>query len=172
MKPQLFILLLSVIAVSCGPFPHHVMQEVTGDIPYNEVVKAPETFRGSTVLWGGVIVDTITRSNDTLIIVRETKLDLRKRPMNTDRSAGRFIIRHQGFLDPAIYSREREVTVVGMIAGKEERPVGELLYSYPVIEPRSLKLWEQWTDPPYWYDPWYRDPFPYPWLTPPRPIRR
>ncbi len=172
MKRQLFILLLSVIVASCGPFPHQVMQEVTRDIPYNEVFKAPEAFRGSTVLWGGVIVETITRSNDTLIIVRETELDFRKRPRNTDKSAGRFIIRHRGFLDPAIYARGREVTAVGMLDGKEERPVGELLYSYPVIEPRSLKLWEQWTDPPHFYDPWYQDPFPYPWPTYPRPLRR
>ncbi len=172
MKLQLFIPLLSVIAFSCGPFSHQVMQEVTREIPYNEVFQAPETFRGSTILWGGVIVETVTRSNDTLIIIRETQLDFRKRPLNTDKSDGRFIIRHQGFLDPAIYSRGREVTVVGMVAGKEERPVGELLYPYPVIEPRSLKLWEQWTDPPYWHDPWYRDPFPYPWPVYPRPLRR
>ncbi|PKN81345.1 MAG: hypothetical protein CVU51_14230 [Deltaproteobacteria bacterium HGW-Deltaproteobacteria-1] len=172
MKLQLFIPLLSVIAVSCGPFPHQVMQEVTRDIPYNEVVKAPDACKGSTVLWGGVIVETIARSNDTLIIVRETQLDFQKRPRNTDRSAGRFIIRHQGFLDPAIYSRGREVTVIGMLDGKEERPVGDLLYSYPVMEARSLKLWEPWTDSPYYYDPWYRDPFLYPWPSSPRHLRR
>jgi outer membrane lipoprotein len=172
MKFPYFIPLIFMTAVSCGPFPHQVMQEVTRDIPCSDVIRTPEAFRGSSVLWGGVIVETITRSNDSLIIVRETQLDFRKRPRNTDDSAGRFIIRHQGFLDPAIYSRGREITVVGVLAGKEERPVGELLYSYPVIEPRSLKLWEQWTDPPYYHDPLYRDPFPYPWPIYPGPHRR
>jgi outer membrane lipoprotein len=171
MKFKLFMTLFFMIAVSCGPFPHQVMQEVTKDIPYNEVARAPESFRGSTVLWGGVIVETITRPKDTLILVRETELDFRKRPLNTDRSAGRFIIRHQGFLDPAIYARGREVTVVGVLAGKEERPVGELLYSYPIVESRSHKLWEPWTDSPPFYDPFYRDPFPYPWRVYPAPFR-
>jgi len=171
MKFKLLMSLFFIITVSCGPFPHQVMQDVTKDIPYNEVAKAPEAFKGSTILWGGVIVETITRSNDTLMIVRETELDLRKRPLNTDRSAGRFIIRNPGFLDPAIYSRGREVTVVGVLAGKEERPVGELLYSYPIVESRSLKLWEPWTDLPLFYDPFYRDPFPYPWPAYPAPFR-
>lgn len=143
------------------------MQEVKRDIAFSEVAKTPETFKGESVIWGGVIVETIARTDDTLVIVRQTDLDFQKRPINLDISAGRFMIRYKGFLDPAIYTKDREVTVVGKIAGKEERPVGDYRYTYPVIDTGDLRLWEKRVDYPYYYDPWlYPGPYfwrPYPW---------
>jgi len=163
MKAQLFIPLLLILIVSCAPFSPQVMQEVKKEIAFSEVLKAPENFQGETVIWGGVIIETIARSGDTLIIVRQTELDFQKRPKEPDKSAGRFLIRYRGFLDPSIYSRDREITVAGTLAGKEERPIGELHYMYPVIESKELRLWEKMEKQPYYYDPWYRDPFFYPW---------
>jgi outer membrane lipoprotein len=164
MRPQLFISLLLFLIVSCAPFPKEVMQEVKKDIEFNEVFKAPDAFKGETVIWGGVIIETITRTDDTLIIVRQAELDFQKQPKELDKSAGRFLVRYRGFLDPAIYSKDREITVAGTIAGKEERPVGEHRYTYPVIDARALRLWEKRKElPPYYYDPWYGDPFFYPW---------
>jgi outer membrane lipoprotein len=139
------------------------MQEVKREIAFSEVLKAPEAFKGESIIWGGVIIETITRSDDTLMIVRQADLDFQKQPKDLDKSAGRFIIRYRGFLDPAIYSKDREVTVVGTIAGKEERPVGEHRYMYPVIDILDLHLWEKRIEAPYYYDPWYGDPFLYPW---------
>lgn len=141
------------------------MQEVKRDIAFTEALKTPDAFKGESVIWGGVIIETIPRPEDTLVIVRQTDLDFQKRPINLDISEGRFIIRSKGFLDPAIYSKEREVTVVGTIAGKEERTIGEHQYPYPVIEARDLRLWEKRVEYPYYYDPWLRGP--YPWY--PRP---
>lgn len=172
MRPQLFIptilVLLIVSMVSCAPFPDQVMEEVKKDIEFSEVIKAPDAFRGETVIWGGVIIETVTRTDDTLILVRQTELDFQKQPKDPDKSAGRFIVRYRGFLDPAIYSPDRELTVVGTIVGKEERPIGERRYTYPVIDARELRLWEKRKAPPYYYDPWYWDPFYYPWGPYPR----
>jgi outer membrane lipoprotein len=163
MRPQLFIPILLILIVSCAPFSQQVMHEVKREIAFNEVLKAPESFKGEAIIWGGVIIETITRSDETLIIVRQTELDFQKQPKDLDKSAGRFIIRYRGFLDPSIYSRDREVTVAGTIAGKEERPIGEHQYMYPLIDTREIRLWENWNGAPYYYDPWYRDPFFYPW---------
>jgi len=59
------------------------------------------------------------------------------------------------------------VTVVGRIAGREERPIGDYRYSYPVIDSQDLRLWEKRMAAPYYDDPWYdRGPYlwrPYPW---------
>ena len=156
------VLLASIVA--CAPFSQQIMQEVKKDIAFTEVAKAPETFRGEVILWGGVIIETLARSGDTLIFVRQTELDCQKRPKNPDQSAGRFILHYPGFLDPAIYSKGREITVVGKIAGKEDRLIGQRLYTYPVIENHALRLWEKWEARPYSYNPWYwNDPFFYPW---------
>ena len=155
-----------MLIVACAPFSQQAMQGIKKDITLGEVVKSPETFKGEAVLWGGVIIETVTRKDDTLMIIRKTQLDFTKRPRDLDKSEGRFIIRYRGFLDPAIYNKDREVTVVGTIDGTEKRIVGEHQYTYPVVETRALNLWEKWEDYPQYYDPWYFwNPYPYyyPW---------
>jgi outer membrane lipoprotein len=53
--------------------------------------------------------------------------------------------------------------VGGEISGRETQPIGEIQYTYPVVQAKELKLWEQPVPyPPYYYDPWYWGP-PYPW---------
>ncbi|MEN6330596.1 MAG: Slp family lipoprotein [Smithella sp.] len=163
MKTRLFVPILLLLIVSCAPFSPQVMQEVKKEIAFSEVLKAPESFRGEAVIWGGVIIETNTRSDNTQIIVRQAELDFQKRPKELDKSAGRFLIRYRGFLDPSIYSKDREITVAGTIAGKEELPIGDLRYMYPVIESKELRLWEKRENLPYYNDPWYHDPFFYPW---------
>ena len=146
---------------SCAPFPQETMREVEKDIALGDVLKDPGLFKGKVVLWGGVIIETVNRPDVTLIIVRQTELDFQKQPKDLDKSAGRFIVRYKGFLDPAIYSKDRELTVSGAIAGKEERVIGEHRYVYPVIDARDIRLWEKRLEVPYYYDPWYGAPYPF-----------
>ena len=54
MKFKLLMSLFFIITVSCGPFPHQVMQDVTKDIPYNEVAKAPEAFTSGELSWARI----------------------------------------------------------------------------------------------------------------------
>jgi hypothetical protein len=54
---------------------------------------------------------------------------------------GRFIVYVPGFLDPAISRPNRKITVMGSVLGKEVHPLGEIKYSYPVIEKKDLHLW-------------------------------
>ncbi len=153
--------LLLVFILSCAPFSQEVMRQVEKDIAFEDVLKDPGLFKGKVVLWGGVIIETVNRPDATLIIVRQTELDFQKQPKEMDRSQGRFIVRYEGFLDPAIYSKDREVTVSGAITGGEERLVGERRYVYPVIDARDIRLWEKRKEGPYYYDPWYGGPYPY-----------
>lgn len=46
-----------------------------------------------------------------------------------------------GFLDPFVYSVGRQVTVAGILAGKEVHPLGEISYTYPIVTSRELYLW-------------------------------
>lgn len=163
MRPQLILPILLIMIASCAPFSPQVVQEAKKEITFSEFIKAPESLQGEAIIWGGVIIETITRPDDTQIIVRQTELDFQKRPKELDKSAGRFLIRHRGFLDPSIYSKDREITVAGNLNGREERPIGDLRYMYPVIESKELRLWEKREKTPYYYDPWYHDPFFYPW---------
>ena len=162
----LFFFLAAVLIFSCAPLSKEVMQQVDGTLTYQRVQKNPQDFLGKTVLWGGVIVKTTNRQDETVLEIRQSELDIEERPKNVDSSAGRFIVRQAGFLDPVIYKEGREITVAGEIAGKEVHPLGGIEYPYPVILAKEIHLWEK-IDPrlypyPYWDYPFW-GPYGYPY---------
>jgi outer membrane lipoprotein len=118
-----------------------VLKEVDKNATFAQVAKAPDAYKGKTVLFGGDIIETKNLSDKTLIVVLQRPLDSRSRPAAGDVSEGRFIITSPGFIDPAIYSPGRKITVAGKVVGKEVRPLGEIEYTYPIIEKRELYLW-------------------------------
>lgn len=164
MKRDLIIIILTIIvSVSCSPISKEIMKQVDPTLSLKEVLKNADQYKGKMVLWGGVIVETINRPEETLIIVAQTVLDYEKRPINLDQSEGRFIVKRGVFLDPAIYAKGRQITVAGEVSGKEDLPLGEIRYVYPVVTAAQLILWEKYEYPPYYYDPWYWEPYPLWW---------
>ena len=155
------LLLAASLMGACAPFSKEIMRRVDPTLTFAEIQKDPQPYVGKIVLWGGVIVETENRQDETLLKVMRTELDYEKRPVNLDRSMGRFLVRYAGFLDPAIYKEGREITVIGEVAGKEALPVGEILYAYPVILAREIRLWERRVEVPYGYPPWFWAPYPY-----------
>lgn len=162
MKKLLVLFAGLVGAVSCVPFSRNIMDQVDPTLAFGVVQKDPSAFQGKTVLWGGIIVETLNRADETLIKVRQTDLDYQTRPTNLDRSQGRFLIQYIGFLDPAIYKDGREITVAGQITGKEVFPLGNLQYTYPVVTAKEIYLWEIMIPYQPFYPPWYYGPY-YPW---------
>ncbi len=162
MKKSLILLAGLAWVFSCAPFSQNIMDQADPALKFWEVQKNPDSFLGKTVIWGGVIVEALNRPDETLVIVRLTNLDLELRPMYTDRSPGRFIIRYNGFLDPAIYKEGREITAAGEITGQEVLPLGTRHYTYPCVTAKEIHLWEKLVPYPPYYYPYYNDPF-YPW---------
>ena len=162
---------------ACVAVPAQLEGEYT---PLSPARVQPSEF-GTEVRWGGVLVDTRNESNRTCFEVLSRDLDRYMRPMsNTDNTAGRFIACTNGFHDPEIYSKGREVTVTGVVQDLEQRRIEEFDYSYPVLEINDFVLWEKrrtvvmynnFYDPfyspfywgnPYWgYSPYYRYHGPY-----------
>ena len=151
-----FLVSIIILTISCSPFSKEVMRQVDEIKPFREIKKAPELYLNKTVLWGGVIIETMSKKDEALIKVIQTELDMGKRPHDLDISGGRFLVRYPGFLDPAIYEKGREITVVGKIVGKELIPLGEVQYTYPVILSKEIYLWSKPSPfipifPPSWY---------------------
>jgi outer membrane lipoprotein len=178
MKRNFFLLLFFAgLMVSCAPLSQEILRQVDEGLTLREVQKDPHSYLGKIVLWGGVIVETTNKQNETLIKVMQTELGYEKRPMDLDKSAGRFLVRYFGFLDPAIFKQGREVTIAGEVMGKEVLPLGTIQYAYPVIQAKEIHLWEQQQEyrplyyaPGYYYEPsiflWHRYPYwrhPYGW---------
>jgi outer membrane lipoprotein len=164
-RPILFaaFFLIGLFAASCAPFPREVMSRVDEGVTFAMVRENPDLYRGKTVLWGGVIVETEVRPHETAIVILDTALDRGRRPDNVDVSDGRFIALNRGYLDPAIYGPGREITLVGEVSGKEERPLGAIRYRYPIVTIDRLMLWEKRGAAIYYYygSSWNRDIYPH-----------
>jgi outer membrane lipoprotein len=119
------------------------LQEVDTSVSFIQLSKDPVAYQGKTVLVGGDVIETQNFSDKTQVVVLQRPLGRRGEPGVGDVSEGRFIIQAPGFLDPAIYSPGRKLTVAGTVVGKEVRPLGEIEYTYPVVEKRELYLWPE-----------------------------
>lgn len=125
----------------------------------------PASF-GTTVRWGGIIIDAKNESQRTCFEVLSRELDKYMRPKVEDITSGRFIACQDGFSDPEVFAKGREVTLVANITGVEERKIDEFNYRYPVLQVNDLVLWEERKDVMYYHD--YYDPYwyPYAWGSP------
>jgi outer membrane lipoprotein len=131
-----------LLLVGCAHvISEETLKQVDRNATFAQVVKEPDAYKGRTVLFGGAIIETINVADKSRMIVLQQPLGRRDRPVAGDVSEGRFIILTSGFLDPAIYSPGRQITVAGKVVGKEKHPMGEIEYTYPVIEKQGLYLW-------------------------------
>jgi outer membrane lipoprotein len=55
-------------------------------------------------------------------------LDAMDRPLTTDWTEGRFMVLCEGYLDPVVYSKERQVTLAGRVLGTRTDTVEEIVY--------------------------------------------
>jgi outer membrane lipoprotein len=169
MKVPLLCLSLALTLAGCASdIPRPIREAPDRNIPLAQTLKNPEQYRGTIVRWGGVISSVENRRDETWIEIVERSLDGDGQPRDTDKSAGRFLVRVQGFLDPAIYAPKRLITATGTLHGNSTRTIGEHLYTYPVVHAEHFHLWPTKTEypyyyPPYWYDPWYPWGYPYPY---------
>ena len=119
------------------------MKQVDQGLTLTQVRDNPQTGMEKMVLWGGRIIRTVNKPEGTLIEVLQLPLDAQDRPEQGYNSSGRFIVSMKGFLDPEIYHKGREVTVVGKVVGVELLPVGQVKYKYVLLRGREVKLWDK-----------------------------
>ena len=123
-------------------------------MPFQAVLRSPDNFKGKTILLGGKIIETTPMEGKTRVTVLQYPLGFRNQPSTSSASGGRFIVEAPGFLDPVVYSAGRQVTVAGIVDGKEVRPLGEISYTYPIVASREIYLWPP-EDPYYVPPPFY-----------------
>ncbi|MEW6162772.1 MAG: Slp family lipoprotein [Nitrospirota bacterium] len=139
-----FLLLITIVSLSgCA----HVISEELRVKAYGEpstpiLFKDPDAYKGRIIILGGVIVSSKNEKEGTYIEVLQKPLDYRGRPEDTDISFGRFIILYEGYLDTAVYTQGREVTVAGEVIGKEVRTLGEIQYPYLLIKSKEIHLFK------------------------------
>lgn len=110
------------------------------EISFAALLKDPDRYAGRFVILGGIIASSLNTEEGTYIEVVQNPLDSRGRPEYSDVSGGRFLILTEGYLDSAIYSQGKRVTVAGKVIGKRVRPLGEIQYTYPLIKSSEIHL--------------------------------
>jgi outer membrane lipoprotein len=169
-KLALSILGLATLT-ACTTIPEQI-QGTYSDISPARV--EPSAF-GASVRWGGVLIDATNQASSTCFEVLSRGLDKYLRPLQEDRTAGRFIACKAGFHDPEVFAPGREVTLTGTLRNIEVREIDQFNYSYPVVDVKELVLWEprqevmvidHMYDPfwyPYWGSPYWGGYYPYHW---------
>ncbi|MGH8502072.1 MAG: Slp family lipoprotein [Gammaproteobacteria bacterium] len=174
------ILLGALLLAACASQIPQQIRDAPAESPSVAAARADiEPLTGARVRWGGTIASVENGESDTWIEVVSRTLNDNARPSESDVSQGRFLARFEGFLDPAIYSKGRALTVVGTLQGEETRSIDQFDYAYPVVDAESHHLWDPLPeyryarDPflrsPYYYDPFFYDPFfysPFYWRRP------
>lgn len=141
-----FFLLLSGCA---SGVPKEVVSKVTYYGDFAALQKSPDQYIGEFVILGGRIVEIRNDPPGSSIIAVQFPLDRSHRPRVNEPSQGRFLVRSETFLDPAIYTPGTLVSVAGTIAGKDVRSVGEYPYVYPVVRLTEIWKWEAERDSSY-----------------------
>ncbi len=154
LHPLLLSLTLLLLLGCVCVISKEVRREVTKDLSLREVMKDLDAYKGKVVLWDGEINESKNLKKGTRVVVLQKDLNRWGRPKESNKSQGRFIVLYPGYLDTAIYRRDREITVAGEVIGQEVLPIDE--YTYPVLSPREIHLWREERKARYPY-------YPYPW---------
>ena len=143
MRVPAIVAAAALLGAGCAttPFPEELTRSVDRALTLKELRADPRAHIGARVILGGDIVATVPKPGETEIEVLSRRLVGGDVPERSDRTDGRFLVRTREFLDPAIYARGRRFTVLGTVAGVEERRVGERPFTYPVISAERIKLW-------------------------------
>jgi outer membrane lipoprotein len=152
-----FAAVMVILLTGCAsPISSQVRREAAKNLSFTTVLASPGAHNGEIVIWGGVIVKTMSHANWSDLYLSETPLGLSGRPRGREYSEGEFIAKTSEVLDPHTYAAGRKVTVAGEIIGQELGTYQGAPYAYPVIKVKELHLWEE-TQPIRWE--WWKLPY-------------
>ena len=123
---------------ACTSLPDVIKNIPVIDVPYSVVTKDIDAYKNKQVRWGGVIIQTETEKEMSFVQILFYRLDSSGYPRLNQEPEGRFIIASTDFLDPAIYAKDRVITVAGMLNGSVERSVGNKKISIPFLLAKAI----------------------------------
>ena len=140
------ILLLGLLLSACSNLPPAIEDPPLYDLSLAQAKQNTAQFKEAPVRWGGVIVDVQNEENFSLVQILYYPLNYYGRPKLDQTNQGRFVVKSPEFLDPAIYTKDSEITVAGTLKGETERLVGNKKLKLPMLSPQQLHLWPAYTN--------------------------
>lgn len=136
-----YLLSICLLLGACSGLPERVREVPVTDVTYSQASPNLNSYKETSVRWGGVIVDVENEENFTLLQVLSYPLNSYGRPQLNKQTEGRFVIKSAEFLDPAVYAKDKEITVAGTIKGDIERTIGKKTVRLPLISSTAIYLW-------------------------------
>jgi outer membrane lipoprotein len=142
-KKVAFAVIFSFILSGCtSVLSTRVVQEADDKVTFTDLQKQPDRYRGTVVILGGQIIDTVVKESETRVQVLQLPLGAQQRPDNTASSQGRFIVIFKRFADPLVYERGRKITVAGVVQGGQVIMLNDRPHNVPVLLERETYLWK------------------------------
>jgi len=141
LRRRLLAPLAVLVLAGCATSPEFDLRDVHSDLPPTQAAENMAAHQGKRVVWGGIIVTTANLKDATQIEVLAYPLDSDFWPRQSDPPLGRFLALHPGYLEPVDFAAGRVVSVVGTLAGTREGIIGEMRYTYPLLDVSQIHLW-------------------------------
>jgi outer membrane lipoprotein len=141
-KIALAVILALALSGCTSVLSNRIVQEADDKILFQDLQKQPERYRGTVVILGGQIVETVVKEGETWVQVLQLPLGPQHRPDNSASSQGRFIVIYKRFADPLVYEKGRKITVAGEIQGGRVMLLNNAGYNVPVLLERETYLWK------------------------------
>lgn len=139
---QLMSVVFLLFMVSCAPvISKQIRDQVRPDVSFTEVLKDPERYKGQMILLSGIIVEAENTKEGTLLRVLQRPAGFRGKPKAVDETEGRFLALDRRYLDVAVFTKGRAITIAGEVQGKRIFPLDETEYTYPLIHVKEIYLW-------------------------------
>ena len=120
-----------------------VLHDSEPRLAFQEIRQFPKKYKGRMVVFGGTLIQKETGKEGTWVEVLQRPLDWRLKPYLDDRSDGRFLVKTDQLLEPEEFTKNRLITVAGIIAAPETRKLGSMEYHYPVLQLEEYQLWSE-----------------------------
>ena len=140
---------------SCSHIPETIRQAPIQDIQIQDTKKDFSKHQHKTARWGGSLIDVKNDEHKTTLQVLAFPLNYEGRPNLRAATLGRFLVKSNKFLDPAIYTNNTELTVSGRLVDVDNRKVGQKTLKLPVIELQQIYLWPKYRSRYCGYSPYY-----------------
>ncbi len=107
----------------------------------SQVVGSVAAHHGERVQWGGRIVSIANDNKRTLIEVLSYPVAYDGFPNTYRKPTGRFVLQHNGFLEPQDFAPGKLLTVVGTVDSLVTTSVEKTQFLIPLVNAEQLKLW-------------------------------
>jgi outer membrane lipoprotein len=138
---RLIPLLLLLLLGACSGRPEFDTSKVALSLTPQQAISEATQQLGKEVLWGGMILHANNLADGARLEILAYPLDSSQAPRLNEAPLGRFLLRHDSYLETIDYAPGRRLTVHGRLLRIEDGVVDQSPYRYPVVQSQQLHLW-------------------------------